>query len=292
MTYSAKKIRVVIQSVPDDVFGMSLTTRSYDFKNLPIEVNIEQVQLPSGGSAVIKIYGVSKEKMDAITTIQLKTLWIKNQSVAVFTDEGDGEHLIYCGTIIKAVPCYDSAPDVYIRIDSCTGAYWNTMGEVPPYSHKGMIPVHLAVSEICAPYGAVCKNFGVMMNCNNPYFDQKGLKNRLNAVAQAYNLDVVMDDGEAQVVEIYPKGKYMAKTWTFTKENYIGYPSFNECGVRIVLDKLYYDLSLKDYFVIKGSEVSIANGLWAVQKYIYNISTKLGGNWLMEIIGTAEVLDE
>ena len=282
MTFSKKKLRVVIQLFEGEFYpGVS----AIDIRDLPVEANIEQVQLPSGGSAVIKIYGVSKKYMDAITTIQWKTGFIEQKAVAVFADEGNGEHLIYSGSITSAMPCYDSAPDVYIKINSCTGAFWNTMGEVPPYSHKGMIPVHLAISEMCAQYGVTCKNFGVIATCNNPRFNQKGLKNRLNAAAQKFGIDITIGDGISPDVNIYPKNMNLAKTWEFTKQYYVGYPSFNECGITLALDRLYYDLDLKDYFVVRGSEVSAANDTWKVQKFSYRISTKIGGNWLMFVSG-------
>ena len=282
MTFSSKKLRVLIQ-LSEGEFSPGIS--AINITDLPVEANIEQVQLPSGGSAVIKIYGVSKNYMDAITTIQWKTGFIKKKAICLFANEGDGEHLIYSGTITNAVPCYDSAPDVFIRINSCTGAFWNTMGEVPPYSHKGMIPVHLAISEMCAQYGVVCKNFGVLKTCSNPRFDQKGLKARLNAAALQYGIDITIGDGISAGVNIYPKNKNLAKTWSFTPQNYIGYPSFNDCGIVLKLDKLYYDLDLKDYFEVKNSEVSAAKDVWKVQKYSYNVSTKIGGNWIMTIIG-------
>lgn len=283
MAFSSKKIRVIIQLFEGE---FSPGVSAINIENLPIEVNIEQVQLPSAGSAVVKIYGVSKRYMDAITTIQWKTGFIQQKAIAIFANEGDGEHLIYSGSITNAVPCYDSAPDVYIRINSCAGAFWNTMGEVPPYSHKGTIPVHLAIAEMCGQYGVLCKNFGVLKTCTNPRFDQKGLKNRLNAAARQFGIDITIGDGISQGVNLYPKGRNVSKTWTFTKDNYVGYPSFNDCGIILNLDKLYYDLDLKDSFTVKGSEVSAANDTWKVQKIGYNISTKLGGNWLMSVTGT------
>lgn len=282
MAFSEKKIRVVVASIGGVLTG---GTSSLNFTNLPIEADIEQGQLPTGGAATIKIYGVSKQHMDAITTIQWKSGFIEPKAILVFANEGDGEHLIYSGSITSAVPCYDSAPEVYIKINSCTGAYWNTMSEVPPYSHKGMTPVHLAITEMCAAYGVVCKNNGVLDMCNNPRFSQKGLKNRLAEASRKFNIDIVWGDGITPDVNIFPKSGYVAKTWKFTKNNYVGYPSFNACGVDIKLDKLYYDLDIKDFFIISGSEVSAANGSWKVQKVKYNISTKLGGNWLMSITG-------
>lgn len=283
MTFSSKKIRVMIQLFEGEFYpGVS----AINITDLPTEVNIEQVQLPSGGSAVVKIYGVSKRYMDAITTVQWITGTIQKKAIAIYANEGDGEHLIYSGAITNAIPCYDSAPDVYIRINSCAGAFWDTMGEVPPYSHKGTIPVHLAIEEMCGQYGVLCKNFGVLKTCVNPRFDQKGLKKRLNAAATQFGIDISIGDGISQGVNLYEKGKNQTKTWNFTKENYVGYPTFNDCGILIQLDKLYYDLDLKDYFDIKGSEVSVAKGSWKVQKISYNISTKLGGNWLMGIVGT------
>lgn len=276
--YSKKGIRVEVQLLGGKEFLPG--KNRLIFENLPIEVKIDVVTLPSGGKAKIKIYGVSKEHLDMMTTIKWKEPFITQKAVMVYANDGDGYKLLFEGNIMDALPRYESAPDVYIEIDSIMGAYHN-IEEVPPFSYKGKVPTYQVFRDMAAAYGVGFENYGVNTSCVDPYFDQNGLSNRLNAASKAYNVYVVYKNN---MVEIYPQYSGVAKKWDFSKQNYIGYPQVTGIGIKINLDTIYA-VGLRDYFSIKGSEVSVANDSWKIIKYTYSLSTKIGGKWYMTIDG-------
>lgn len=279
--FSKKTIRVEVQRISGEFYpGVS----TLEFKDLPIEVDLNLVTLPSGISGRIKIYGVSKEHMRAITTLKWKQVFIDQKAVRVYVNDGDGEHLLFEGNIMSAVPDYNSAPDVCISIDACAGAYYNLKSDVSPSIVHKDAPTHLIFEKICKDFGVGFKNHGVDGSVSREQvFDQIGLSNRINAAARALNVYVVIENN---TVHIYPNGdSYEANNWIFTKENYVGYPSFNVCGIEIKLDRLVKSISLADFFTIKDSEITAANDKWKILKIKYKLSTKIGGKWLCMISG-------
>ena len=281
--FSNKKIKVEVQLVEGKEFSPNVNTLI--FENLPIEVNLNVVTLPSGGSAKVKIYGVSKDHLDMITTIKWRKPFITQKAIMIYADDGDGYKLLFEGNIVDALPRYESVPDVYIEISAIMGAYHN-IREVPPFSRKGEVPTSDVFRDICADYGVGFMNHGVETMCKNPYFDQNGLSNRLTAASKAYNVYVIYNNN---FVEIYPQYTGEAKKWNFTTQSYIGYPQITSTGIKINLDTVYA-VGLRDYFNIKGSEVEPANGDWKIIKYGYSISTKIGGKWFMTIEGVRVLL--
>jgi len=278
--FSKKKIKVVIQMVDKKVKFFAPNVNTLTFEDLPIDVNINVTTLPSGGSAKIKIYGVSKERMEMITTIKWKKPFITEKAVYVYADDGEGYKLLFEGNIMDALPRYESAPDVYIDITANMGAYHNLV-EVPPFHCSDGVPTESVFRDICAQYGVNLINHGVTGNVSAQFFGENGLANRLRAASKAFNVYVIYRNN---TVEIYPRYTGTANRWDFTKESYIGYPQITEVGIKINLD-VVNAVGLRDYFTIKGSEVSAANDSWKIIKYGYSLSTKIGGKWFMTIYG-------
>ena len=280
--FSKKRLKVEVQLLEGE---FSPSVNRLTFENLPIEASINVVELPSGGSAKVKIYGASKSHMDMITPIKWKQAFITQKAIMIYADDGDGYKLIFEGNITSAFPRYENAPDVYIEIDAVKGAYHN-IREVPPFSRKGEVPTWQVFRDIAAQYKVNFLDHGVLTSCKDPYFDQNGLSNRLKAASKAYDVYVVLENN---IVEIYPKYGGLAKKWNFTKQSYIGYPTLTDVGLKINLD-VVYPVGLRDYFAIDGSEVKAANDSWKIIKYNYSLSTKIGGKWFMTIEGERVVL--
>lgn len=277
--FNQKKLKIQIS---EPVLG-GLERVIWELTDYPVDAVINKTVWISY-DAHIKIYGVSKETMESILTYSWKMLFIKRRGIKIFADEGDGERLIYVGQINNAVPVYEQ-PNVYIDIRASAGTFQNTMGDIPPSSIKGDVPVPDVFAKIAADYGMGFKNNDVPRNivCKNPYFDQFGLTNRLAEARRAYNVD-------AQIyfdrVEIYPKGNAgrYGRIWYVSNKDYIGYPSFTDTGILLNFDSIF-EVELFDTLDVSDSEISEANNRWRVQRVSYNLSTKIGGKWFMQING-------
>lgn len=282
--FSKKKLHVQIQKISGKLTPFSGT---YDFVDLPIDVKINKVTLPAGYSATINIYGVSKQMMNSITTICWRTGFIDQIAVRVFADDGDGEHLLFEGSIMSAIPNYSSAPDVYISINACAGAYNNFVTDVPPssISEGKEVPVRQVFLEICKQYKVTLVDRGVKGTCTFPRIDGNGLAERISKAARTYNVNFFIENNS---VTIYPKGSWDYKVkndLVWTKDDYVGYPSFSNTGIEVKLDRVLFALTLGDFFTIKDSEIEVANDKWFVVKIEYDLSTKIGGKWEMKVDG-------
>lgn len=279
--FSQKKLKV--QIVEKDELNNSVVT--WEWTDYPMDVVINKV-ITFGMNAHVKIYGLSKESMESITLCQWKNLVLENQrDIYIFADDGNGEREIYSGAIIVAKPVYEQ-PNVYIDIQASAGTFQNTMGEIPPSSIKGEVSVPDIFEKIAKDYGLPLLNKSYSFGgekYKDPYFDQNGLRNRLQAAANAYNYDfVILSDG----VEIYPlkSDEFLIKTWEISKEDYIGYPSFTDVGISLVFDEIF-DFQINEKIKVYGSDIEVANDLWTINQIVYNLSTKIGGKWFMQVNG-------
>ena len=279
--FSQKKVK--IQIVEKDELNNSVVT--WEWTDYPMDVVINKV-ITFGMNAHVKIYGLSKESMESITLCQWKNLVLENQrDIYIFADDGNGEREIYSGAIIVAKPVYEQ-PNVYIDIQASTGTFQNTMGEIPPSSLEGEVSVPDIFEKIAKDYGLPLLNKSVSFGgekYKDPYFDQNGLRNRLQAAANAYNYDfVILSDG----IEIYPlkSDEFLIKTWEISKEDYVGYPSFTDVGISLVFDEIF-DFQINEKIKVYGSEIEVANDVWTINQIVYNLSTKIGGKWFMQVNG-------
>ena len=277
--FSKKSLKVVIQNIEGEFYpGVSELT----FRDLPIEVDLNYCELPSGISGKIKIYGVSKQHMAQITTIKWKTGFINQKAVRVYANDGGGERLLFVGNITFAVPDYSKAPDVCISIDACAGAYYNVKS-VSPSRIEGKASARQVFRRICDDYGVLLDmDFDTEQRELNPRYNQSGFLNRINAAAKTFDLYVLPKNNS---VSVFPRNGYSATEWKFDKSYYVGYPSFNLAGIEIKLDKIVFPMSLADFFFIPDSEISVANDHWKIIKINYKLSTKIGGKWLCTVSG-------
>ena len=277
--FSQKKLKIQIF----DYDKLNNETIVWEWSDFPIDVQINKV-VRFAMDAHIRIYGVSKEGMDAITTYQWKRMIYSKRGVKIFADDGFGEKEIYRGQINIAKPVYEQ-PNVYIDIQASAGAFQNTMGEIPPSSINGEASVPEIFEKIAKDYGLGFENKGVSygLKYKNPYFAQKGLNARLLAASEAYNVKFRKFNN---YIEIYPEleGEIYFRRWDLTKEDYIGYPSFNDVGISLNFDYIF-EIEIGDVFYITGSEIEEANNKWRTSQITYNLSTKIGGKWFMQVNG-------
>lgn len=275
--FSSKRIKVEI-TIYDDKFE---TGRVLTFENLPVRAEIVKVGFPSTPKANIQIFGVSKDKMDTITTVSWKTGFISKKRIRLYTDEGSGYSLLFEGGIMYAAPVYKTAPNIYIQIESSVVAYPNIKA-VPPFKVKGEATIFSVIKGICEQYDMPCVNKGVEGVCSDPYFNQAGLANRVKAACDAYGVVPRIKNNR---VEVWPKGGFSTRKFTFNKLNYTGYPSFNATGIIINCDTMI-DIDVSDSFEIKDSEVTLAQDTWQCEKIVYSLQTLTnGGKWNMMLYG-------
>lgn len=251
------------------------------FQNVPIEAKIDRSGMNYG--ATVKIYGVSKHFMDAMTLVRWKVDFVPQRFMRISTKVGKEKVLLFEGNIEYALPMYSSAPNVYIEIQAFAGMFYNVVSFPPDItSFKGSIPAPDLIKRLADHLGMGFVNYGVNTVAQNPSFNESGLRQRVDAIARAYNFVAIVENRR---IRIYPKTSDTPfREWEIDKNNYIGYPSFTSSGINVVLDEVF-DIELQDWFTIKDSEIEQANDTWIAKKVVFNLSTKIGGKWQMSIDG-------
>lgn len=287
--FSNKRIKVeVVLSNKYDILG---STQNLVFEDFKIDVMAKRVENAIGPTASIKIYGVSKEYMDSITTLLFRdTIEIEDKRVIVWVDNGTGYFKLFEGWITEAVPVYRSAPDCYIQIESSMAAYENNM-KLPPISFENE---SVAISSIC---DAVCAAYGVKSytsdlvkiqpNVNGKKLrlgsNNEGLNVRVGQLCEAYGLRAFrVIDG----YKFFMKSEKGDETlFIFTPETIIGYPSYKNKLIQVETED-FNSIELNNQFKITGSEIPYANGLWYVSIIEYVLqSWTPNGKWQAIIYG-------
>ena len=278
--FSKKKLKAEI-TLMDETYHPEKTLTIED---LPISVNIEYVGNPSMPKAKIRIYGVSKEIMDEITTIQLFEVFVKNRRIRISADEGDGYQVLFDGGIMNAVPMYNTAPNVFIQIESSLFLYQN-FENLPPFNvpDTGM-SIYSAISNCCKPFGIQVENYMTTTGMAKGGQYDGGLRDRLWALERSCGSCRVTYVSN-NIVRLFDKeNPTVTAEYELTPDNYIGYPNFNSCGIELTLDKLL-PIECGDAFTISGSQVGFANTSWQVFKKQYNLESYMNGKWQMKLWG-------
>lgn len=279
MAFTKKSIRVVLAKDKETFLNGK---NAIDFRGMPVDIQLDLAGLYT--VAKVRIYGVSKEHLDEITSLpNIDPLhYISEFYIRVYIDEGFGEEELFTGTIRSAIPNYNSSPDIYIEINSYAGTFSNLMDGIPPTSFDGDVPAPELFKKLCNDYGVKFVNHGVEKVCNgSPRYDQIGLMNRLRQASKDYGIFTEIYNDEVHIWE------NENKVWKISKADYVGYPTFTQTGISVVLDKAVR-IRRSDSFILSGSEIDAANGRWHVNTVKYALSTRIGGNWQVAVTGYRE----
>lgn len=285
--FSEKRIKVEVDLM-ETVGKLLFATNSVVFDDFRVDLEIKKVFSPVGPTANIKIYGVSKEHMNQITTIALRdTIEISHKRVRVWVDNGKGYVLLFEGCIVEAIPVYDAVPDCYIQIESSVAAYENAMSPPPNSFPSKQVATSFICQSICASYGVPCyADPELYLDLVSPIqFNQNGLSARMAAACEAYNLEAVRTGTK---YEVYKKGRVAKTVWNFTPDNIDGYPSYANKLIKIKTDD-FADIEVLHYFRIKNSEIPFANGLWYIVMIQYKLQSRTpNGKWEATLFGAPQ----
>lgn len=285
--FSKKRIKVEISLLSESFVPQA----TLEFEDMPIDAQISYVGFPSAPKAKIKIYGVSKERMDEITTIQLFTPFIQNRRLKLFIDEGNGYQVLFDGGIVNAFPQYNSAPDVYIQIES-SALWYQNFENLPPFESSGAMSVFDVVNGICKQFGLKAENcLKNNIPAKHSTYNQNGARERLYAVEKEYGIKLIFLTNNT--VRVFDKeNAKIYSNYELTPDDYVGYPSFNNSGVEVTLDRMI-DIECWDTFTIADSYVGFANTTWRCYKKTYNVQSYANNpRWEMKILGVYNVIEE
>ena len=274
-----KQLKFVI-TLGTGTFGVNVGNR-VTLVGYRSSVDIDKAGGMMMGALRAKIYGVSQQDMNSITTLTWKVrTWIPN-TVEVFAIDGTTETLVYAGNIVNAWGEYCSMPDVYLNIyaQSC---FFNQMLSVAPRSFKGQFNVAKVMGQIAAEAGLTFENNGVDIIGQDLYLPNTGLEQAKDLQRQT-GIDMYIDD---KVLAICPANGARAKTipQISPESGLVGYPTFDGVGVNF---RSVFNPSITFGGAIElKTDILQASGQWVVSSVAHCLSAEMpGGPWFSNIRG-------
>jgi len=238
------------------------------------------------GTLRARIYGVSQEDMNSITTLQWKPQSIIPNTVEVYAIDGDKETLVFAGNIVNAWGDYQSMPDVYLRMQA-QSAFINQLKPIAPRSFQGSIDVASVMGQIAKDLGYNFESNGVSVTLTDVYLPNTGLE-QAKDLAHAANIDLYLDDKTLAITPANsPRGELIPEI--SAESGMIGYPTFDGIGVNF---QTIFNPSVTFGGRIKlTTDIKQAAGEWIVTSIGHRLeSEKPGGSWLSNVRGNANGL--
>lgn len=238
------------------------------------------------GTLRARIYGVTQDDMNSITTLQWKPQETIPNTVEVYAIDGNTETLVFAGNIVNAWGDYQTMPEVYLRLQA-QSAFINQLKPVPPRSFKGSIDVASVMSQIAKDLGYNFENNGVNVTLTDVYLPNTGLE-QAKDLAHAANIDLYLDDKTLAITPANsPRGELIPEI--SAESGLIGYPTFDGIGVNF---QTLFNPSITFGGRIKlMTDIKQAKGEWIVTSIGYRLeSEKPGGAWLANVRGNANGL--
>lgn len=244
-------------------------------------VDIDKAGGNQMGTLQARIYGVSQQDMNSITTLLWKPDQYIPNTVVVTAIDGDQETQVFAGNIVQAWGSYQSQPDVFLMIQAQT-AYVNQIKPVPPSSFRGTVDVATIAAQLATAMGYSFENNGVTTQLSNVYLAGTAM-DQLKGLVRAAGCDLYLDD---TIVAIAPTGTPRGGLIPMISptSGLVGYPTFDGTGVNF---ECYFNPSLRFGGGVQlQSSIPKASGNWTVQCVGHRLeSEKPGGAWFSTVKG-------
>jgi hypothetical protein len=255
----------------------------YTLTNHRVTAEISAYGGETQGEAKVRIYGMSRDLMNALTTIGPVMVQIRAQnSIQILAgDNPNALATIYNGTIQEAFADYNEAPDVALSIRA-NSASIAALTNVQSYSHAAPTPVTLVMSTIANNLkwanfdpGDVTAVLGDV-TYSGSYLEQ------IKACANAADIDYVIESkGITNRLRI--KTRYSSfsgdQIIISPQTNMIGYPVYSQ-STMIIKSLFLPNIALGGLITVQGSAVDTANGTWIVNSVHHDLESYVpNGKW-------------
>lgn len=247
-------------------------------------LRVQNSGAPNGSTAQFKIYGLTLNLMDELSTLGLVFNIVPKNTITVTAgDEAAGMATVYNGTILSAYADFNAAPDVPFMIEAVAGLA-NATASIPPTSFPGSTSVATIMSGFARQMNIGFENNGVTTVLPPSYFPGN-LQQQINRCKDAAHINADVVDGPAgPVLAIWPIGG-SRNTSTIPliapppAGQMIGYPSYTQQGIKV--DTLFDPTLSRGQLVRVQSSLSKANGNWAVTKLDLALDSMMPrGQWM------------
>lgn len=231
------------------------------------------------GQALVRIYGLSRDLMNRLTTIGPIVYQVRAQnSLQILAgDDPDTLSTIYNGTIQTAFADYNNAPDVFLEVFA-TSAAVAALKKPKSSDYIGTVSVDFIMRDLAAKAGlAFGENADVSIVIQSPTYNGSYL-DQIKACAYANKIDFKIENFTLSIKNTF--GHYSGAIPVISPSTgMVGYPTLNSQGM-FVKSLFIPSLVLGGQIQVKDSELDAANGYWTVINVHHDLDSNTpNGKW-------------
>lgn len=229
------------------------------------------------GSATLRIYGLTLDLMNQVSTLGLSTKRTRSNTITISAgDEGGALSQVFEGTIQEANHDFGGSPETCLAIQAYAGMR-DKLRPVPAVSYRGGVDVALVLRDIASRAGMTFANNGVSVILTDPNFPGTAL-DQINAACEHAHIEHDISNNQ---LTIWPMGGSRGGQVALIS------PETGMQGYPMVGGNNYLRIStLFNPSLARGSQVRIdsqipqARGLWTIYLLSHALESETpGGNW-------------
>lgn len=265
----------------DHGLGGTQTTR---FSGPRVSAQIVRNGMPGNSHATIRLYGLSLDDMNSISSLGKPIIYDRNNTVTLFAGNAiDGMSVVYYGTIYEAWADFDGAPEITLNVNAVSGLI-DAMKPIAPASYSGSVDAATIMAGLAVQLGYHFENNGVSVILSNPYYPGTA-RDQIDACATEANIFAALDgNGAGTTLAIWPKDGSRGGVIPLISPDtgMVGYPGYMAGGLNI---RAIYNNAIRFGGQVKvQSSLKTACGTWTVNRLVHNLeSQKPHGAWFTEI---------
>lgn len=257
--------------------------------NLRAVAHIEFANAPTTGMAHFRVYGLTLDLMNQLSTAGLVYKVGANKVVVRAGDALSGMTTVFRGEIIESWPDINQ-PDAPLFILAQPSALVQ-LKPTTPTSFPGSVPAPTALSQIAKAAGLTLENNGVNTVLQSPYFHGTAWNQLMSCIRAAGCFGFL--DGITNTFAVWPKNGSRsgnASTISGPPDGYmIGYPKFQalQTRIRVLFNPNIFAGNGPGHQVQVRSQLAAANGKFTINSIVHDLSSELpDGPWETTFMAT------
>lgn len=229
MSFTKKRIDVTIK-LGKGQFGEDGVNDTVTLTGHRTIVNISAPGGGSMGALQMRMYGLTPDLMNKLTTIGPINATVVKNSVYVSAGDETGMSQIYAGTISEAWGDFQPPPDVSFNIVALCGLI-EAVKPIPPVSYKVPTDAATIMASIAKTMGVAFENNGVTAQIHDPYYPGTAWQ-QAQTCSMAGDFRMVLDRG---TLAIWPKSGARGGGIPLISPatGLVGYPAFSSKNLTI-----------------------------------------------------------
>lgn len=274
---SFKKRRLIVQFTLSKGEFKGGEGNSYRITDLAMSCSVEKLGAPDFGKASVTVYGLPREIMEQLSTLNMHPMFVKRNYVNIFAgDDIEGYSQIFAGSITKASAEFNGAPDVAFKVEARLGFFGSVTAQGDNVI-SGSQPVSNFIALQAQKTGMTFKNEGVTAQVKNSVFTGSPIEQARQAARQV-GAELIIDDEQMILIKNGASRKGNVPVLS-SESGLLGYPVMTQNGIEL---KAIFNPNFRFAGLIEiKSLVPKTSGQWRIIKLTHSLSSNMpnGGQW-------------